>query len=166
MDARSESEPTPMRNRATVERKSDRELVVKRTINGPARLVFEAWTTAELFKQWWVPKSAGLTLLSCEMDVRIGGGYRLVFANDPGPPMAFFGTYTEVTPHSRLAWTNDEESGGGAVTTVTLEDKGGKTLLVLHELHSTKEALDAALGSYDAIDETVDQLEELLVTLA
>src|SRR6187551_2654998 len=105
MDAKRGSEPTSMKNRTTVERKSERELVVTRTINGPARIVFEAWTKPELFKQWWVPKSIGLTLLSYEADVRAGGKYRLVFAHGDSP-MAFFGRYIEVTPHSRLVWTN------------------------------------------------------------
>src|SRR6185369_9625943 len=108
MVATRESEPTPMKKRTTVERTSERELVVTRTINGPARLVFEAWTKAELFKQWWVPKSMGISLLSCETDVRVGGKYRLVFGVGAGEPMEFFGRYTEVTPHTRLAWTNDE----------------------------------------------------------
>jgi uncharacterized protein YndB with AHSA1/START domain len=165
MDARRESEPAPMKNRTTVERKSERELVVTRTFNGPARIVFEAWTKPELFKRWWVPKSIGVSLLSCEMDVRVGGGYRLVFANDGSEPMAFYGRYLEVTPHSRLVWTNEEGGDGGAVTTVTFEEKGGKTLLVMHELHPSKEALDAALGSYDGMGETFEQLDELLVAL-
>ena len=163
MDARSESEPTPMKNPTTVERKSERELVITRTFNGPARLVFEAWTNAELFKRWWIPKSFPITLLSCEMDVRVGGGYKLLFEASP-EPKAFFGKYTEVTPHSRLAWTN-EEGDDGAVTTVTFEEKGGKTLLVMHELYPSKDALDADLGSYDGIRETLDQLAEVLVTL-
>ena len=123
MDA-GESEPTPMRNRTTVERKSERELVVTRTFNGPARLVFEAWTTPELFRQWWVPKSMGMSLLSCEMDVRVGGTYRLEFAHGDSLA-AFFGTYKEVAPHSRLVWTN-EESDEGSVTTVTFAEKGGR----------------------------------------
>ena len=167
MDARRESEPTPMKNRTTVERKSERELVVTRTFNGPARIVFEAWTKPELFKQWWVPKSIGLSLLSCEMDVRVGGKYRLVFGHDASEPMAFFGRYIEVTPHSRLVWTNDEGGDGGAVTTVTFEEKGGKTLLVMHDLYPSKEALDAAIasGSTDGMGETFEQLDELLVTL-
>jgi uncharacterized protein YndB with AHSA1/START domain len=155
-----------MKNPTTVDRKSERELVVTRTFNGPARLVFEAWTKPELFKRWWVPKSAGLNLLSCEMDVRVGGGYRLVFGLEDSKTMAFFGKYLEVTPHSRLAWSNDEGGEGGAITTVTFEEKGGKTLLVMHELHASKEALDAALGSYDGMDETFTQLDELLGTLA
>src|ERR1044072_4023662 len=113
MDARRESEPTPATNRTTVERKSERELVVTRTINGPARIVFEAWTKPELFKQWWVPKSFGLTLLSCEMDARVGGKYRLVFRHGASESMAFYGTYVEVTPHSRLVWTNEEEGDAG-----------------------------------------------------
>jgi uncharacterized protein YndB with AHSA1/START domain len=148
-----------------VERKSERELVVTRTFNGPARIVFEAWTKPELFKRWWVPKSMGMSLLSCEMDVRVGGGYRLVFAASP-EPMAFHGRYLEVTPHSRLVWTNEEGGEGGPVTTVTFEDKGGKTLLVLHELYSSKEALDAAgTGAADAMVETFAQLDDLLVAL-
>jgi len=165
MDARREREPTPTKNRTTVERKSERELVVTRTFNAPARIVFEAWTKPELFKRWWVPKSAGVFLLSCEMDVRVGGRYRLTFRSDGPEPVAFFGTYTEVAPHARLAWTNEEGGDGGGVTTVTFEEKEGKTLLVMHELHPSKEALDAALGSYDGMPETLDQLDEVLVTL-
>ena len=166
MDVRRESEPTVTKNRTTVERKSDRELVVTRTINGPARIVFEAFTKPELFKQWWVPKSLGMSLLSCELDVRVGGKYRLEFGQDASNAMAFFGTYIEVTPPSRLVWTN-EESEDGAVTTVTFEEKGGKTLLVLHELYPSKEALDAAgTGAVDAMDETFEQLDELLVKMA
>ena len=165
MDARREGEPTPMKNPTTMERRSDRELVVTRTVNGPARIVFEAWTKPELFKQWWVPKSAGMSLLSCEMDVRAGGRYRLVFGLEASEPMAFFGTYLEVTPHSRLVWTNDE-SDDGAVTTVTFEEKGGKTLLVLHELYPSKEALDGAIaGMEGGMPEQFEQLDELLVTL-
>jgi uncharacterized protein YndB with AHSA1/START domain len=149
-----------------VERKSERELVTTRTINGPARLVFEAWTRPELFKRWWVPKSMGMTLYSCEMDVRVGGKYRLEFSQDPANPMAFFGTYLEVTPHSRLSWTNEESGADGPVTTVTFEEKGGKTLLLLHELYPSKEALDAAgSGAAEALGETFEQLDELLVTL-
>ena len=163
MDARRGSELTPMKNRTTVERKSERELVVTRTVNGPARIVFEAWTKPELFRRWWAPKSMGMSLLSCEMDVRVGGKYRLEFEPDA---MAFFGTYLEVTPHSRLVWTNEEGGEGGPVTTVTFEDKGGKTLLVLHELYASKEALDAAgTGAADAMVETFAQLDELLLTL-
>ena len=165
MDARRGSEPTPMKNRTTVERKSERELVVTRTVNGPARIVFEAWTRPELFRRWWAPKSSGMSLLSCEMDVRVGGGYRLEFAHGDSQS-AFFGTYKEVTPHSRLVWTNEEGGEDGAVTTVTFEDQGSKTLLVLHELYPSKEALDAAgTGAADAMGETFEQLDELLVTL-
>jgi uncharacterized protein YndB with AHSA1/START domain len=167
MDARTASEPTPMKNHTTAERKSERELVVTRTINGPARIVFEAWTKPELFKRWWVPKSAGLSLLSCEMDVRVGGRYRLVFSHG-GSEMAFYGTYLEVTPCSRLVWTNDEGGDAGQVTTVTFEEKAGKTLVVLHDLYPSKEALDAAIASGstgDGTDETFDQLDELVVTL-
>ena len=165
MDARNESQPMPMKNQTTAERKSDRELVITRTVNGPARIVFEAWTKAELLKQWWVPKSAPLTLLSCEADVRVGGSYRLVFSFQ-GSEMAFFGTYREVTPHSRLVWTNEEAGDAGQVSTLTLQEKAGKTLVVLHELYPSKEALDAALasGSQAGTLETFEQLDEFVAT--
>jgi uncharacterized protein YndB with AHSA1/START domain len=166
MHAGRESEPVPVKSQTTVERRSERELVVTRTINGPAHIVFEAWTKPELFKQWWVPKSFGLSLLSCEMDVRVGGGYRLVFAHGASEPMAFHGRYLEVTPHARLVWTNEEEGGGGAITTVTFEEKAGRTLVVLHDLYPSKEALDGAAGSTDGMGETFDQLDALVVELA
>src|SRR5215510_11225792 len=135
MDARKESDPIPVKNRTTTERKSERELVVTRVINGPARIVFEAFTKPELLKRWWVPKSFASSLLSCEMDVRVGGSYRLLFSHNGSEPIAFFGKYIEVAPHSRLAWTNEEGGDGGAVTTVTFEDKGGKTLVVMRDLY-------------------------------
>ena len=155
-----------MNKRTTVQRKSDREVVVTRTVDAPARLVFEAWTKADLFKQWWVPKSMGMTLRSCDLDVRVGGGYRLVFGADPESTMAFFGKYLEVVPSSRLVWTNEESGDAGPVTTLTLDEKDGKTLIVLTERYPTKEALDAAgTGAQDAMHETFGQLDELLVTL-
>ena len=166
MSARTGSEPGPAKNRTTVERTSDREVLVTRTLNGPARIVFEAFTRADLFRRWWVPKSMGMTLLSCDLDARVGGKYRLVFDFDP-EPVAFFGTYVEVQPHSRLAWTNDEGGEGGSVTTVTFEEKGDKTLVVLRETYPSKEALDAAgTGAAEAMFETFDQLDELLASLA
>ncbi len=165
MAARKESEPSPMKNRTTIERKSARELVITRTFNGPAHLVFEAWTKPELLKRWWAPESAGMSLLSCETDVRVGGRYRLEFGREDSKSMAFFGRYLEVTPHSRLVWTN-EESADGAVTTVTFEEGDGKTLLVVHELYPSKEALDRAIaGMEGGMPESFMQLDDLLVEL-
>jgi uncharacterized protein YndB with AHSA1/START domain len=153
-----------MTNNTNVERKSDRELVVTRTVKGPAHLVFEAWTKPELFVRWWVPKSSGVSLLSFRMDIRTGGTYCLEFGHPSmQQPLAFFGTYIEVTPPSRLVWTN-EESDDGAVTTVTFEEKDGKTLVVLHDLYPSKAALDAAMasGSTSGFDEQFAQLDALL----
>ena len=167
MDEKRESESTPMKNPTTVERKSERELVVTRTFNGPAHIVFEAWTKPELLKRWWAPKSFGISFISCEADVRTGGTYRFVFGHAAcEQPMAFFGRYIEVTPHSRIVWTN-EESADGAVSTVTFEEKGDKTLLVLHELYPSKQALDDAIasGSTSGAGEQFEQLDTLLVTL-
>jgi uncharacterized protein YndB with AHSA1/START domain len=163
MAEKQEDDPTPTNNPTKVERTSDRELVVTRTVNGPARLVFKAWTEADLFRKWWVPRSYGLNLLSCELDVRVGGGYRLVFSHQ-GATMEFFGKYLEVTPPSRLVWTN-EEGDGITVTTVTFQEVAGKTLVTLHDLYPSKEALDAASGSTGAMPEALDQLDELLASL-
>jgi uncharacterized protein YndB with AHSA1/START domain len=167
MDTRSVAEPTVTQDRTTVERTSDRELVVTRTIDGPPPSVFEAWTDADLFRQWWVPKSLGMTLLSCEIDARVGGGYRLTFDNGAAEPMAFFGRYLEVTPPSRLVWTNEEGDGGRVVTTVTFEEDHGRTRLVVRDLYPSKEALDDAVATEATSwnPETFDQLDELLVRL-
>ena len=166
MNTSIESKPGAVKNRTTVERKSDREVVVTRTINGPARVVFDAFTKADLFRRWWVPKSMGMKLVSCELDARVGGKYRLEFDVGGPVPIAFFGTYVEVKPYSRLVWTNDEGGEGGSVTTVTFEENAGKTLVVLRESYPSKEALDAAgTGAADAMVETFDQLDELLVAL-
>ncbi|AZO71140.1 MAG: ATPase [Mesorhizobium sp.] len=165
MDERRDREPTRMNNRTTVVRKSERELIITRTFNGPARVVFAAWTKPELFIRWWAPKSTGVPMLSCEMDVRVGGRYRVEFGHDASEPMAFVGKYLEVIPNSRLVWTN-EESEDGAVTTVTFEEKGDKTLLVLHELYPSKEALDEAIaGMEGGMPEQFEQLDELLFIL-
>jgi uncharacterized protein YndB with AHSA1/START domain len=165
MDAIKESEPNAMTNGTSVERKSDRELVVTRTFKGPARIVFEAWTTPELLKRWWAPKSHEISFISCEADVRTGGSYRFVFGHPASEqPMAFFGRYNEVVPDSRLVWTNDEGGEGGSVTTVTFEERGGETLVVMHDLYASKEALDGAIasGSTCGFSETFEQLDAFL----
>jgi uncharacterized protein YndB with AHSA1/START domain len=157
-----------MKRGTTVERTSDRELVVTRAFNGPARLVFEAWTKPELLKRWWAPKSFGVSFISCELDARTGGTYRFVFSHPSfEQPMAFFGRYLDVTPPSRLVWTNEERADGGAVTTETFEERGAETLVVMHDLYPSKDALDAAIasGSTSGCGETFEQLDELLGTL-
>ncbi len=163
MDASRHDELAPTTNVTRIELRSDREVVVTRWFDAPARVVFEAWSKPELFKRWWVPKSMGMTLRSCDMDVRTGGSYRLVF----GDGMDFFGTYLEVTPPSLIVWTNEEGGENGSTTTVTLTEEDGKTLLVMSELYSSKEAFDAeGAGAADATHETFGQLDELLVELA
>lgn len=156
------SRSSPAHRRTTVERKSDRELVVTRRFDAPVSVVFEAWTRSELFMRWWAPKSSGVPLISCDMDVRTGGSYRLEFGKDRANTMAFFGKYLEVVPNSRLVWTNDEGSAG-AITTVTFEDDDGATLLTYREAYPSKEALDQAIGGMDgAIAEQFQQLDALL----
>lgn len=168
MDARKKSDASSGNDRTTMARKSERELVVTRTFNAPAGIVFNAWTKPDLLRLWWAPKSFGVSFISCEADVRAGGAYRFVFSHPASEqPMAFFGRYIEVTPHSRLVWTNDEGGEGGAVTTVTFEERGAETLVVMHDLYPSKEALDGAIasGSTSGCSETFAQLDELLVTL-
>lgn len=153
--------------RTTVEKTSDREVVVTRTFDAPARLVFQAWSNPDLFRKWWVPRSMGMTLRSCEMDVRTGGSYRLVFGEDAANTFAFFGTYLEVVPEQRIVWTNEEGGDAGSITTVTMEERDGKTLLVMREVYPTREALDeAGTGAQDATHETFAQLDALLAELA
>jgi uncharacterized protein YndB with AHSA1/START domain len=155
-----------MKNRSTVERKSERELVVTRTFNGPARIVFQAWTTPELLMRWWAPKSFGVSFISCEADYRTGGSYRFVMGHPASDqPMAFFGRFIEVTPPSRLVWTNEEGGADGSVTTVTFEERGGQTLVVVHDLYPSKEALEAAIasGSTSGFGEQFEQLDALLM---
>jgi uncharacterized protein YndB with AHSA1/START domain len=168
MDAGRPSDPAAGKARTTVERASERELVVTRIVDGPARTVFEAWTTPGLFQRWWVPKSFGISLISYEADIRTGGAYRLVMGHASSEqPVAFFGRYIEVTPHSRLVWTNDEAGEGGAVTTVTFEEMNCATRVVVHELYPSKEALDNALasGSTSGWGEQFEQLDDLIVVL-
>ena len=161
MDAANEGEQVA-RGRTTVERRSDREVVVTRWFDAPAHLVFEAWSNAELFRRWWVPRSMDMELHACEMDVRTGGTYRLDF----GGGMEFFGRYVEVEPPALISWTNDEGGEEGPVTTVTFDEDDGRTLVVLTERYPSKEALDAeGTGAAEATHETFVQLDEVLATL-
>ena len=169
MDERKDNATNRTKHRTNVERKSDRELVVTRTFNGPAHIVFEAWTKPELLKRWWVPKSCGASFVSCETDARMGGTYRFVFSHPSSDqPMSFFGKYVEGIPPSRLVWTNDEGDEGGAVTTVTFEEKRpGETLVVMHDFYPSKKALDDAISSRSTsgAGEQFEQLDQLLVSM-
>jgi uncharacterized protein YndB with AHSA1/START domain len=168
MDEEPTTEPTHP-NITTTDRHTERELLVTRTFDGPAHLIFKAWTTPELLMRWWAPKSFGITFISCEADVRTGGTYRFVFGHPQSDqPMAFFGRYIDVQPPTRIVWTNEEGGEAGSVTTMTLEEKDGKTHLVLSDLYPSKDALDEALasGSVGAYPEQFDALDALLSTLS
>lgn len=160
-----QSASKPAAGHTMVERKSDRELVVTRAFGAPASVVFDAWTKPELFMRWWAPKSLGMLLRSCEMDVRTGGKYRLEFGADAANSMAFYGKYLEVVPNAKIVWTNDEGDEDGAVTTVTFEEQGGQTLLTMSELYPSREAFEAEHGAEDGLPEQFEQLDELLLTL-
>ena len=165
MNDRQDNGSAPLDGRTTIRQVSELELAVTRVFDAPARIVFQAWTTPELFMRWWAPKSMGMQLRACEMDVRPGGTYRLEFGNDAENTWAFFGKYLEVVHPTRLVWTN-EENDNDAISTVTFEENDGKTLLTFSEVYPSKEALDASLGGMDGAPEQFEQLDELLTTLA
>jgi uncharacterized protein YndB with AHSA1/START domain len=168
MDTKRDSEPSSAKNRTAVQRTSERELVVARTFNGPAHLVYEAWTNPDLIQRWWVPKSFGASFLSCEIDARRGGAYRFVFSHASSEePLAFFGKYLEAVPESRLVWTNEESGEGGPITTVTFEERGGETLVATRDVYSSKGALAAAIasGATGGYGESYEQLDALLISL-
>ena len=157
--------PAPKNDAVVVDRRSDREFIVTRTIQGPVQLVFEAWTRPDLFKRWWAPSSLGVTLISFEADVRTGGTYHLVMGHSSSDrPMSFFGRYIDVTPPCRVVWTNDEGGEEGAVTTAAFEEMNGATLVVVSDLYPSKRALDEAIasGSTGGWGEQLKQLDELV----
>lgn len=149
--------------RTSIERRGDREVVVTRLFDAPPSTVYKAWSRPELFQRWWMPRSlAGVSLVSCDLDMRTGGKYRLEFGTGGSETTAFYGKYLDVVPNERIVWTNDEGEEG-AITTVTFADQGGKTLLTFHEVYPSKEALEEALqGSLAGLPEQLDQLDELL----
>lgn len=165
MDARKTADKAPAKNETSVKRNSNRELVVTRKFNAPARIVFDAWTKPELLMRWWTPKSFGISFLSCEIDARTGGSYRFQFSHPAMEnPMTFFGKYVEVKPPFRLVWTNDEGRGESAVTTVTFEERDGATLVTMRDVYPSKDALDAAIasGSTSGFSEAFEQLDDFL----
>jgi len=158
------------RNETIVERLTDCELVVTRTFDVPAQIVFDAWTKPELLKRWWAPKSFGVSLFECEQDVRVGGSYRFAFGRDPKNPEVFSGRYLEVDPPSRLVLTQLYErmpDVGDVVVTATFEENRGRTRLTVHQLFPSTEALEGALasGMERGMRVTLDQLDELVASM-
>jgi uncharacterized protein YndB with AHSA1/START domain len=157
-------------NRTTVERTSDRELVISRTFEARARIVWDAWTRPELLKRWWAPRSLGVTLFSCEVDLRVGGRYRYVFGHTPEHAMAFSGTFTEIVACARLVCTQLFEpmaSAGEAIVAATFEERDGRTRVVQRALYPSKQSLDGAIasGMEKGARATFEQLEELVAAL-
>jgi uncharacterized protein YndB with AHSA1/START domain len=146
----------------------DREIVISRTFNAPARLVFDAVTKPELLKRWWAPKSLGVALVQCDADVRPGGTYRYVMQKGNGPLMAFSGTYREESPPARLVYDEIFEpmaALGSAHVSVTFEEHDGKTRYVMRSVYASKQARDGvvASGMEKGMRESMDQLEALVM---
>jgi uncharacterized protein YndB with AHSA1/START domain len=164
-----------LKSRTSLERASDRELVIARTFNGPARIVFDAWTRPEHVSRWWAPQALGVSVVSCDAEVRVGGRYRYVLQPRKGGAIAFSGEYLEVTPHSRLVYTSffeptalgPMEGVPAVVVTVTFDEQDGRTHMVSRELYPSKEVLDGALasGMEPGVHATMDQLDELVSSL-
>ncbi len=174
MNPKKESESVP-KNQTSMELKGDRGIVITRMFNGPARIVFDAWTRPELVMRWWAPRSRGVSVVGCDAAVSVGGHYRYVLRHDAGTEMAFSGKYIEVTPHSRLVYTHlFEPTASGTnpgdpelIITVTFDEHDGKTLVVSHSLCPSKELRDIILasGMEGGMRETMEQLEELVASL-
>lgn len=157
-------------NRTTLERTTDREIVIEHTFHAPAAIVFDAWTRPEFVRRWWAPQSRGVTLVQCDAELRPGGTYRYVLARGESERFAFSGKYLEIARPTRLVYTQCFEpaaEAGEAVVTVSFEERDGSTRLVAHELYPSKDVLDGVLasGMEDGMRETFDQLEELVVSL-
>lgn len=155
----------PSETPTTAEHTSDCDYVVTRAFSAPLHKVFAAWSEAALFQRWWVPKSFGLTLLSCEMDARMGGKYCLTFRHpESGEPLPFHGTYVAVSAPCLLSWSNDEEGGAAQITTVKFAESAGGTSVTMQERYPSKDALDEAIatGTVCSMDEPFAQLDELL----
>jgi len=171
MDARKSSKPlNRTANQTAMELTSDLEIVITRTFNGPPRIVFEAWTRPELVRRWWAPKALGVSVVSIDADVRVGGRYRYVLQRgDGGGEVAFSGTYREVAPPSRLVYTQAfEPYPDEVIITITLTERDGQTDFVSHELWPSKEIRDMAMstGMEKGMRMTMDQLDELVASLS
>jgi uncharacterized protein YndB with AHSA1/START domain len=152
----------------SMERTSEKEIVITRSFRAPAHIVFDAWTKPELVRRWWAPASRGVTLVQCDADLRPGGTYRYVLARGKAERFVFFGKYLEIVRPTRLVYTQSfEPVPGEAVVTVSFEERDGSTMLVSHELYPSKDALDGALasGMEDGMRETFEQLDELVASL-
>ena len=147
---------------------SDREILMTRVFNAPRRLVFQAWTTPELFSRWFGPR--GFTVPVCEMDLRPGGAWRCIMRSPDGVEMGMKGVYQEIVPYERLVSTeiyDDYEEYGASLNTLTLEEKDGVTTLTTRVLYPSMETRDAVIasGMEGGASQTLDRLEELLATM-
>lgn len=168
------SEPG-MRELTTLRLEGDREIVIERTFNAPARIVFDAWSQPELVERWWAPRSRGVAVVQIVATVRTGGSYRYVLSHRDRQ-FAFSGAYIEVTPPARLVYTQIfEPAAGGAqpgdaeiVVTVTFDERDGRTRVRSHTQCLSAEVRDGiiASGMEHGMRETMEQLEELVGVLA
>lgn len=168
MPADTEHEPD-MTNQTTMDLVGDRDIVIARTFHGPARIVFDAWTKPEYVRRWWAPASLGVSMASCDADVRAGGSYRYVLQTPQGR-ITFSGVYREVTPPTRLVYTQifeEHPEGDPVIVTVTFEERDGKTHMVSHERYPSPEVRELVLasGMEHGMRETMDQLDALVATL-
>jgi uncharacterized protein YndB with AHSA1/START domain len=145
---------------------SDREIQMTRTFNAPRHLVFEAFTNPELLQRWLLGPP-GWTMIVCEVDLRVGGGYRWVWRNDNGTEMGMRGVYREVAPPDRIVATEKFDQAwypGEAVGTITFTEQGGKTTITQTLLYESREARDGVLksGMERGVAASYDHLAEIV----
>jgi uncharacterized protein YndB with AHSA1/START domain len=157
-------------NKMKLELVGDREIVMTRSFAAPARLVFEAYTKADLVAKWWAPKKCGVEMVSCEAEVRVGGKWRYTLRNPDTEVVAFYGEYREVTAPERVVYTEQFSKfpdGPPVIVTVTFVERDGRTEMTSTQLYPSKEVREmvVATGMEFGANETLNQLEEVLRSL-
>jgi uncharacterized protein YndB with AHSA1/START domain len=155
------------KHRAVVTLPSDTQIVIERQFDAPKHLVYKAWTTPELIKRWWNAKRGTVTI--ADVDLRIGGTWRWVMMTDRGFEVAFRGEYREIVPDERLVFTEIFEPmpDAGALTTLTLVERDGRTMLTILTEHTNKSNRDAHInsGMEAGMQDAMDLLEQVTGSL-
>jgi uncharacterized protein YndB with AHSA1/START domain len=152
---------------AVVTLPTDTQILIRREFAAPRHLVYKAWTTPELIKQWWSAKRGEVTL--AEVDLRVGGKWRYVMIADGGFEVAFHGEYREIIENERLVSTEVFEGmpDAEAVDTMTFTEVNGRTTVTILVQHTSKEHRDAHInsGMEGGLQDALDLLEQVAISL-
>lgn len=165
------SQPNTSTNPNSREAAADRELVITRVIDAPARLLFEAQSKPEHLLKWFGP--AGYPLALCEVDFRVGGKFRMTMREEKSGELMqpFGGEYVEIVPHKKIVYTDafDGEGSEQMVVTITYDEgDDGKTTLTIHTLFGSAEMkrTHVEMGYQAGVNSGLDQLQDLVKSLA